>query len=78
MSYPNHPIEIYIHGPEGFREFVESYATENDAVKAIPALIADCQSHIEEYAGHYFQIVRHEVDGLQEWHEPIEKFNIIP
>jgi hypothetical protein len=74
MSYQNHPIEIHLKGR--FNEVVDSYDNEYQAVQAIPTLLAEFRQYPEDYTGHHLLIVRHEVDGMQEWHEPIEKFEI--
>jgi hypothetical protein len=76
MSYPHHPIEIHLHDKDGFVGFVESYKEEEDAVKAMPTMIAECLAEGDEYIGQHLLIVRHEVDGYTEWHEPIQKFEI--
>jgi hypothetical protein len=77
MSYPHRPYEIHLYDAEGYIECVDSFRTPNEAVKTIHSLIAEAQKDLEGYAGCHYLLVCHEVDGMTEWHEPIEKFVII-
>jgi len=80
MSYPNYPYEVEIHDKEGYFDRIASYRTELQAINSMPAHIAKAQAdaadHPEDYAGCFFKLVKHEVDGCQEWHEPIQDFPI--
>jgi hypothetical protein len=73
MSYP---IEIHLHDQDGYVDTIDTFRTEIEAVRAMPVHIAEAQKNPADYATCHFLIVRHEVDGMQEWHEPIEKFPI--
>jgi hypothetical protein len=73
MSYP---IEIHLHDHDGYVDRIDTFRTEIEAVRAMPVHIAEAKKNPEDYATCHFLIVRHEIDGMQEWHEPIEKFPI--
>jgi len=76
MSYPDYPYEIHLHDKNGFVNFIESFENQHEARNAVPAMLADCRAAGDEYAGQHLLIVRHEVVGYTDWHEPIEKFEI--
>jgi hypothetical protein len=73
MSYP---IEIHLYDQDGYCDTIDTFRFEHEADRDIPAHIAEAKKTPEDYAGCYFLIVRHEVDGMQEWHEPIAEFPI--
>ena len=80
MSYPHNPYEVEVHDPEGYVDRIASYRTELQAIQSMPAHLAKAQAeaiaHPDWYEGCFFKLVKHEVDGCQEWHEPIQDFPI--
>jgi len=80
MSYPSTPYEIELHDKDGYVDFMESFPTEWLALDAIPPMLAKARAeaveHPDWYEGCYFKLVKHEVDGMSEWREPIESFQI--
>ena len=80
MSYPTRPYEVEIHDQDGYADLIASYRTEAQAIESMPSHITKAQAeavdHPEDYAGCFFKLVKHEVDGMSEWRESVQDFQI--
>jgi len=80
MSYPYTPYEVEIHDQDGLVDCIATYRTQWQALESIPShtkkLQAEALENPEDYAGCFLRLVKHEVDGMQEWREPMEDFQI--